>query len=177
MSYVQREAVRRHPAADVHADRGDLSPRPPNAGAPGTRPAAMPNSASASIITCSMRAHVRHHVALPFSQIEDRIADDLAGPVIGDVAAAVGVMKLDAGALAAFPRCASRFSIVAVAAQGDDVRMLDDQQLIGNLAALAPLDQLAAAARTRRRSRMRPRSRRLRRQLRPCQLQALIASP
>ena len=32
--------------------------------------------------------------------------------------------------------------VVAVAAHGDDVRMLDDQQLIGNLAALAALDQI-----------------------------------
>ncbi len=31
---------------------------------------------------------------------------------------------------------------MAVAAHGDDVRMFDDQQLIGNLAALAALDEL-----------------------------------
>src|ERR1700678_3061669 len=41
---------------------------------------------------------VSHYVAFPFSQIHDRIADDLAGTVIRDVAAAVGGVELDAGA-------------------------------------------------------------------------------
>ena len=38
---------------------------------------------------------------------------------------------------------ASRFSVAAVAAQGDDVRMLDDEKLVRYLAPLAPLDQIA----------------------------------
>ena len=38
---------------------------------------------------------------------------------------------------------AQHIFVVPVAAHGDDVRMLDDQKLIGNFAALAPLDQRA----------------------------------
>ena len=41
---------------------------------------------------------------------------------------------------------------VAVAALRDDVRMLDEQELIGNQSALALLDQIAAGSRTHRRS-------------------------
>ena len=42
--------------------------------------------------------HVRAHVALPFAQIQDRIAHNLSRPVISHVAAAVGGMEGDAGA-------------------------------------------------------------------------------
>ena len=47
------------------------------------------------------RAQVGDHVALPFAQIENRIADDLAGTVIGHVAAAIGVVQFDSRALQA----------------------------------------------------------------------------
>ncbi len=38
--------------------------------------------------------------------------------------------------------CGQQIFVVPVAAHGDDVRMFDDQQLIGNLAALAALDEM-----------------------------------
>ena len=41
-------------------------------------------------------AHVAVHVAAVGPQIEDRIADDLAGPVIRHVAAAAGLVHRDA---------------------------------------------------------------------------------
>ena len=41
-------------------------------------------------------AHVAMHVAAIGLQVEDRIADDLAGAVVGDVAAAPGLVDLDA---------------------------------------------------------------------------------
>ena len=98
------------------------------------------------MITCSMAANVGAHVALPFSQIEDRIADDLARTVIGDVAAAVGGVELDAGARQDFVAGQQIFH-VAVAAQRDDVRVFDDQQLVGNQRpALRCCDELLAAA-------------------------------
>ena len=56
--------------------------------------------------------------------------------MIGDVAAAVGVVERDTGARQDF---GARQQVVemAVAAERDDVRMLDDHEVIGNLAALA----------------------------------------
>ena len=85
--------------------------------------------------------NIGDHVALPFSQIQDRIADDLAGAVIGDVAAAIGGIELDSGAA---QRVFARQQIfgVAVAALRDHVRMLDEQELIGNQPALALFDQI-----------------------------------
>ena len=99
---IQRESVRRDPAADVHADGADFpldSIQTPVA--PGSRPLSMPKSAKRVDNRLLHRAHVRDDVALPLAQIENRIADDLARTVIGDVAAAIGLVKCDAGARAA----------------------------------------------------------------------------
>ena len=46
-------------------------------------------------------AHVPAHVAADLAELQDGIADDLAGAVIGDVAAAIGMMELDAQLVAA----------------------------------------------------------------------------
>jgi hypothetical protein len=43
-------------------------------------------------------AHISAHVALPVAEVENRVADKLAGAVIGDVAAAIGGVESDAGA-------------------------------------------------------------------------------
>ena len=104
------------------------------------------------MIACSIAAHVRADIALPFAQIEDRIADELAGTVIGHVAAAVRGIECDARALQDFVAREQVFH-VAVAAERDDVRMLEEQQLIGDAAPLAlrdePLLQFAAPRRNR----------------------------
>jgi len=82
------------------------------------------------------RPHVRAHVALPFAQIQDRVADDLSRPVIRDVAAAVGGMKSDAGAAQDFFAGQQVFP-VAVAAHRDRVGVLQQDELVGNRAGLA----------------------------------------
>ncbi len=96
-------------------------------------------------------AHISAHVALPFAQIQDRIADDLAGTVIGHVAAAVGGIECDAGAAQHFVAGQQIFH-VAVAAQGDDVGVLEQQQLIGDQPLLALGDQLLLQLERRRRN-------------------------
>ena len=88
------------------------------------------------MIACSTRAHVGAHVALPIAQIEDRIADQLAGTVIRDVAAAIGGVEGDAGARQNVVAGQQIFH-VAVAAQRDDVRMLEQQELVGDQPLLA----------------------------------------
>src|SRR5271156_1816374 len=92
---IQRKTVRSDPTADVHADGGHLLAIHPHAGAPW--------DASGDNLKLRERiddhlfsgAHISAYVAFPFSQIQDGIADDLAGTVIGDVAATVGGMIVD----------------------------------------------------------------------------------
>jgi hypothetical protein len=82
------------------------------------------------------------HIALPFSQIHDWIADNLAWTMISDIAAAIGWIKFDPGAA---QRSFAREQVlgVAVASLRNDVRVLDEQELIGNQALLAPFDEIA----------------------------------
>ncbi len=108
---------------------------------PGTRPACNLEFRERIDDHLFDRPNIGAHVALPFSQIQDRIADNLARAVIGDVAAAVGGMKLDTGAAQRVFAGQQIFG-VAVAALRDHVRMLDEQKLIGNQPALALLDQI-----------------------------------
>ena len=104
---VQRKAVARDPAADANADGGDLffaAFRPhPHARQPRHAPASMPNRRRATISTSSRSRTYTMHVAAVRLQVEDRIADQLSRPVIGDVAAAAGLEHRDAFALRACP--------------------------------------------------------------------------
>ena len=59
------------------------------------RCASIPNSRVARIMVSSSCSNVPANVAAMFGEIENRVADDLAGAVIGDVAAAVGGMEFD----------------------------------------------------------------------------------
>jgi hypothetical protein len=60
--------------------------------------------------------------------------------MIGDVAAAVGTMELDARAFEKFGR-REHVLIVAVASHGDHVGMFNDEKLIADFAALALVDE------------------------------------
>ena len=75
-------------------------------------------------------------IALPLAQEEDRVADQLARPVIGDVAAALDLVER---------RVAEVEQVLAVgaAAGGDHVRVLDEDERVGDLVALARAHQLA----------------------------------
>src|ERR1700722_5566995 len=59
-------------------------------------------------------------VAAMRGQIHDRIADDLAWTVIGDVAAAIGFAKFDVHLIEQVA-AGSKILSIAVAAEGDDV--------------------------------------------------------
>jgi hypothetical protein len=107
---VQRETVRGDPSADVHADGADFAPAHPNAGQLGN--AAGLDAEIGQRIDDGLLdgPDVSAHVALPFAQVQDGIADELAGAVIGDVAAAVGGMKA-MPARSRISSLASRFSM------------------------------------------------------------------
>ncbi len=107
----------------------------------GSRNAKIRNEPNASINDLFDGANIGDHIPFPFTQIDDRIADDLAGAVVGDIAAAVGSDEFDAGAREEF-RGGEKIFIVSVAAHGDDVRMFDEQKLIRDFATLALGDQV-----------------------------------
>src|SRR5689334_25157471 len=95
---IQRKTVGSDPAADVHSDCGHLFPIYPDAGTAVHAAGLDREFGQRADDDLLDRADVSDHVSLPFSQIENRIADDLAGTVVGDVAAAVGRVKGDASA-------------------------------------------------------------------------------
>jgi len=69
------------------------------------------------------------YIAFPLSQIHDRICHDLAGSVISDIAAPVRLVQFYAGPPERFRRCQQIF-FMPVAADGNHVRMFDEQQTI-----------------------------------------------
>ena len=76
------------------------------------------------------------HVAAMLREIEDGIADDLAGAVVGDVAAAIGRGKVDVH-LREHAFAGTEMFVFSIAAESDHVRMLAKQQHIGNRAGFA----------------------------------------
>src|ERR1700722_5126454 len=138
---VQRETVGCHPTADVHAHGGDLTTFHPYA--------SELRDASREYVEIRQRvdkhlfdgAHVGAHVPLPIAQIEDRIAHHLARAVISDVSAAVRGMEGGAGSARVI--CARQQVFwMAVAAQRNGVRMLEEHKLVWNGAGFSPGDEL-----------------------------------
>src|SRR5204863_7797514 len=83
---VQREAVRGDPTRDAHADRGDLlipHPDPPLPFGALRNDAVMRDGADEHFFE---RGDVLADVAPPLAEGENRVADELAGAVIGTVA-------------------------------------------------------------------------------------------
>ena len=100
---VERVAVRRHPLRDVHADRGDL-PRirrsvDPDAGQSfDSRRLDFDGGERADQRLFEVPA-VTLDVLPVAGQVEDRVADELPGPVVRGLAAAVCLEDLDLGAV------------------------------------------------------------------------------
>ena len=97
---VEREPVAGAPVGDPHADRRDLLVADPHAGEPvGARSGLDTEIGERGDEHRLEPAHVRDDVALagaPLGERDDRVADELPGPVVGDVAAAVGPHELGA---------------------------------------------------------------------------------
>ena len=83
------------PARDAHADCPNLIGADPRAGEPLDAAALQPEISRGSNHDLFEIAHVLVHVAPVGPQVDDRVADDLSGPVIGDVAAAARLVHLD----------------------------------------------------------------------------------
>ena len=98
---VEREAVTGAAARDLHADRGDLLVTDPHAGIPRLTVRGDTELGERVDEHAFERAHVRDDVAqavAPVGQRDDRVADELTGPVIRDVAAAIRAHELGADA-------------------------------------------------------------------------------
>ena len=74
------------------------------------------------------------------AQVEDGVGDQLSGAVEGDIAAAVDLVHLDAAGGEQLAR-GDDVGRTRVASQGDDRRMLDKEQDVGDASLLAQLDQ------------------------------------
>ena len=81
-------------------------------------------------------AQIDVQVALVVAQEKDRVADQLSGAVVGDVAAPLDLEDRD-------PVGGQQVLFVRAAAGGDDVGVLDEQQSVGDLVLLARAHQLA----------------------------------
>src|SRR5882724_5694053 len=125
----------------MNSDRGDFLSIGPHAGA--TFQTSRWDAAFCQRINDDLLdgANISHHVALPFSQIEDGITDDLAGAVIGNVAAAVGGKIGDPSAGQDF-FAREQIFLVPVAAESDGVGMLDYEELVGNFLSLALFNEI-----------------------------------
>ena len=94
---VEREPVPGTPTRDLHADGRDLLVGHPHAGEPRLPVCLDPESGEDGDQRVFEAPHVGHDVAqavAPLGQRDDRVADELAGSVIGDVATPVGVHQL-----------------------------------------------------------------------------------
>ena len=79
---------------------------------------------------------------LEAAQIEDRIGDELAGTMEGDVAAAIDFVQLDT-ALRQELRRGQHVVQTGIASERDDRRMLQQQQRVLDAAGFAQLEQRA----------------------------------
>ena len=60
-------------------------------------------------------------------QVEDRVADELSGPVVGRLAAAIRLDDLDVGAVRDV-----ELAFLGPASQGDDRRVLEEEDRVGD---------------------------------------------
>src|SRR5579862_5164388 len=139
---VEREPMGGDSARDVHADRRDLPVLDPNAGeirpVLGTGPGRNALLAQGGDQRLLERAHVGDHVVNP----DDRVADELPGTVVGDLATAIGLDDVDP--LQAVPLLAHR-ELARGRAPPARVHgpVLEEQHHVGNVILLArPPDTL-----------------------------------
>ena len=152
---VEREAVGGDAARDAHADGGDLRVADPDAGLRSERPAAMPKRASTSISTASSE-RTYHDGPSPYAaDVDDRVADELAGAVERHVAAAVGAVDFSA---ARQERLLAEQQVLRLAAHAERVRRRVFEEDERGIAAVAHASRRCAAGAARRPGRRRVRA-------------------
>ena len=134
--------MRRHPAAQMHADGGNL-----RASRPHTREARHALRWDAELAervhqNLLDRPHIQAHVAFPLAQVKNRIPDYLPRTMIRHIAAAIRLVNRDR-----FRPCQQMLA-VRVTAERDDVGMLDKEQLIRNQSVFPLGDQALLQSRS-----------------------------
>jgi hypothetical protein len=139
---VECEAVTRDPSRDAHPNGRDLLVAHPDAGQPfdaagiDTVIGGRANEDRFEI------AHVTVNVATVGVQVDDRIADNLPGPVIGDIAPATGLVNVDAArGEGVGGRKNVRAAAVAAHAERQDVGMFEEEQRVADSASTAIFDE------------------------------------
>jgi len=94
---VERETVAGDPASDPEADRGQFLAAHPHAREAVDAPRGNPVIGGRANENLLEIADVAVHVAAVRGEVEDRVAHDLAGPVVGDVAAALDLEERHVG--------------------------------------------------------------------------------
>ena len=150
--HVEGEAVHRAAAADADTDRADLA-RPVRLR---RHPHPWVVGQATDVVEAEVSQHVDHegldgdHVgfavrqttAAPAGDREDRVADQLSRPVVGDVAASVGPDELGAH----LSRRAEQVPEVAAHAERVDVRVLEQEQVVvDTLGEQPPLERVGVA--------------------------------
>ena len=108
---------------------------------PSIRFASRPNAASVWISASSRSRQYFLHVLPVARQVEDRVADELAGPVVRGLAAAVGLDDLDVGALGHV-----QLARLGASPERDHRRVLEEQHRVGQLAGADRQPRSSAAA-------------------------------
>ena len=133
-----------HPARDPDTDRGQLLTAYPDTGE------AVYTTRLDSVVAGRANQHffeitdVSMDVLPIGSQTDDRIANDLSGSVIRDIAAAASLVHLDAARAQQIGRRQNvRTAAITPHAERQDMRMLNEQQRVINRAAYPILDECA----------------------------------
>ena len=141
---VKRESVTGHPARDSNPNGGKFFLTDPNSGQAVNSPTGNP------VIRRDPNDHflevsnVTVHIASIGFEVDDWVTDDLPGPVIGDIAATPGLEHFDAARRERFRRRQDvRTSTIAPDAQGQNRRVLDQQQDIWNAIRATLFDESA----------------------------------
>jgi hypothetical protein len=122
---VEGEAVHRPAPSDPDADRRDLAPVDPHAGE-AVEPAGPRQPEVGQRVDDDLLdgMHVGRHRPRPHGHVDDRVPDQLAGPVVGDVAAPVGLDQVGPDRR----RRHEHVGQVGPHAERVDVRVLEQQQ-------------------------------------------------
>ena len=117
---------------------GGVSQRPVS---PSIVCASSPNGASVAIERLLEVAAVLLHVLPMAGQVEDRVADELAGRVVRRLAAAVGLDELDVRVVGQV-----QLALLGAAAERDDGRMLEHDHGVGDRSLQRPRARASAGA-------------------------------
>ena len=90
--HVERQAVHRYPPAQLDTHRAHLLPADPHAGQAGLAAGGQTERTKRADRHLFERAHVPMHVAPVVVKVDDWIGGELARPVVGHLAAALGMV-------------------------------------------------------------------------------------